>query len=83
MDIAYAARETRPSVNEASEERAAAAEGLLGSTTSIYAAGITYTTHGGLSSLALGNGVTEAHSWNDRLQQVGISAGPRAARAAY
>jgi len=50
--------------------------GLLGSTPSTYASGITYTAHGGLSSLALGNGVTETHSWNDRLQQVGISVGP-------
>ncbi len=40
-----------------------------------YASSITYTPASDVSSLAMGNGVTEQFSWNDRLQLTGITAG--------
>jgi len=36
---------------------------------------ILYTAAGGFASVPLGNGNTETHTWNDRLQQTGISVG--------
>ncbi len=40
-----------------------------------YASNITYTPASDVSSMAMGNGVTEQFSWNDRLQLTGITAG--------
>lgn len=39
-----------------------------------YASAIGYTAAGNVSSLTLGNGITEQPSWNDRLQMTGLSA---------
>ena len=44
-----------------------------GSTQANYAP-VAYTAAGNVSSLALGNGVTEQSSWNDRLQMTGLAA---------
>ncbi len=46
-----------------------------GGTATSYATGIQYTAAGDLSSLPFGNGVTEGHTWNNRLQHTGITAG--------
>ena len=42
---------------------------------STYAQNISYTAAGTLSSMQLGNAVTETHSWNDRFQETGVTAG--------
>jgi len=40
-----------------------------------YASNLQYAAHGGLASLYLGSGMTESYTWNDRLQQTGVSTG--------
>jgi len=52
--------------------------GALGGQPTNYTAlgqSIGYTAAGGYTSVPLGNGITESYSWNDRLQQIGITAG--------
>ena len=55
-------------------DRVTAVQTVKNGTPTNYASNITYTAPGGISSLTLGNGVTEHVSWNDRSQPMALQA---------
>jgi YD repeat-containing protein len=50
-------------------------ERAVAASSTSYVSNIAYAPHGGLSSMLLGNGITQTYTYNDQFQQTGVAAG--------